>query len=80
MNIITIRLPEKLLDDLNTYAQAIHVPRAEYIRRAIEQMNNEVKNKERSEHLKKLSLRVRKESMVVNKEFNRIENDPENKD
>ncbi len=79
MSVITIRLPEKLLRDLNTYAEATHTSRAEYIRRAIERMNTEVKNKERDEHLKKASLRVRKESMIVNKEFSRIEDDPENK-
>lgn len=79
MSIITLRLPEKLLKDLKTYAEVAHLSRAEYIRCAIEQMNNEIKKKERGERLKKLSLRVRKESMIVNKEFSRIEDDPKNK-
>ena len=77
MSVITVRLPEKLLHDLDLGAHLIKVPRAEYIRLAILHMNQEVKNKQRMEHLKKASLRVRKESMSVNKEFSTIEHDPE---
>ena len=76
MSVITVRLPDKLLHDLDRHAHAIHVQRAEYIRLAIEHMNTTVKNKERVERLKKASLRVRKESMRINKEFSRIEHDP----
>lgn len=77
MSVITVRLPDKLLHDLEGYARASHLPRAEYIRRAIEHMNAEVRKNERAAKLKKASLRVRKESMDVNKEFDRIEHDPE---
>jgi len=77
MSVITIRLSEKLLHDLDTHAHVIHLQRAEYIRLAIEHMNMTVKNKERIERLKKASLQVRKESMRINKEFSRIEHDPE---
>jgi metal-responsive CopG/Arc/MetJ family transcriptional regulator len=76
MSVITVRLPDKLLHDLDTHAHAIHLQRAEYIRLAIEHMNMTVKNKERIERLKKASLRVRKESMRINKEFSRVEHDP----
>jgi metal-responsive CopG/Arc/MetJ family transcriptional regulator len=76
MSVITVRLPEKLLHDLDTHAHAIHLQRAEYIRLAIEHMNMTVKNKERIQRLKKASLLVRKESMRINKEFSRIEHDP----
>lgn len=76
MSVITVRLPEKLLHDLDTHAHAIHLQRAEYIRLAIEHMNMTVKNKERIERLKKASLQVRKESMRINKEFSRVEHDP----
>lgn len=78
MSVITVRLPDKLLHDLDTHAHAIHLQRAEYIRLAIEHMNMTVKNKERVERLKKASLRVRKESMRINKAFGRIEHDPKN--
>lgn len=79
MSVITIRLPDQLLRDLENSAHAIHMPRAEYIRHAIEHMNDEVKNKERTAQLKKASLRVRKESMRINKEFSKIEHDPKDK-
>lgn len=39
-------------------------------------MNNEKQQKARIEHLEKASLHVRNESMQINAEFNRIEQDP----
>lgn len=36
---------------------------------------NHLSKKKKNKQLKKLSLRVRKESMIVNKEFSRIEDD-----
>jgi metal-responsive CopG/Arc/MetJ family transcriptional regulator len=77
MSLISIRLPEKLLDEIDHHARVIHIPRAEYIRMAIEAMNKEVSSKQKAERLKKASLKVRKESMQINKEFSRIEHDPE---
>lgn len=77
MSVITVRLPEKLLQDLDANAHTIQMQRAEYIRLAIEHMNLTVKNKKRIERLKNASLRVREESMRINKEFGRIEHDPE---
>ena len=76
MSVITLRLPEKLLHDLDSYAEVAHLPRAEYIRRAIEHLNAEMRKNERALKLKKASLRVRKESMDINKEFDGIEHDP----
>jgi metal-responsive CopG/Arc/MetJ family transcriptional regulator len=77
MTIVTIRLPEKILHEVDLFAQDIHVARAEYIRLAIEQMNDLIKSKKRSERLKAASMLVRKESIRINKEFTRIENDIE---
>ena len=76
MSVITVRLSDELLHDLDSYAQVAHLQRAEYIRRAIEHMNAEVRKNQRALKLKKASLKVRKESMDVNKEFDRIEHDP----
>jgi metal-responsive CopG/Arc/MetJ family transcriptional regulator len=76
MSVITVRLPDKLLNDLDLHAHAINLPRAEYIRLAIEYMNTNIKKKKSIERLKKASLLVRKESMRINKEFSRIEHDP----
>lgn len=77
MAVISIRLSDALLDDLDGSAHTLHMPRTEYIRKAIEHMNEEVLNKARREKLVKASLRVRKESMRVNKEFSEIDHDPE---
>lgn len=76
MNVISIRLPDALLHDLDGSAQILHVPRTVYIRKAIEHMNQEVLSNERKQKLIKASLRVRKESMRINKEFSEIEHDP----
>lgn len=42
MSIISIRLPEKLLREVEDLTQALHISRAKYIRKAIEHMNEEV--------------------------------------
>jgi metal-responsive CopG/Arc/MetJ family transcriptional regulator len=78
MTVVTIRLPEQLLHDLDAGAHTMHIQRAEYIRLAIIHMNKAIKQKQRIEQLKKASLRVRKQSMEINKEFSKIERDPEN--
>lgn len=75
MSVITMRVSDKLMYDLDHCAKISHLGRSEYIRQAIERQNAEMILLERSERLKKASLRVRKDSMVVNKEFDRIEDD-----
>ena len=77
MTIISIRLSDALLHELDIQANACQMPRTEYIRRAIELMNQEVKNKEKKQRLMRASLKVRKESMRINAQFNRIEDDTE---
>ena len=76
MSIISIRVSDKLLHEIDSKAHAIDVPRAEYIRLAIELMNKEIQNQQRKKQLIKASLLVRDESMKVNEEFSRIEHDP----
>jgi len=78
MTTITIRLPEKLFQEMDRNAHAAHMPRAEYVRQAIENMNADISKKARAKRLQKLSLKVRGESMHVNKEFSEIDDDPEN--
>lgn len=58
MTSITIRLPEKLLHEMDRNAHASHMPRAEYVRRAIENMNSEISKKARIKRLQKISLKV----------------------
>lgn len=77
MAVISIRIPDTLLHDLDGSARALHMPRAEYIRKAIEHMNAEVCNKERKNKLVQASLRVRKGSLRINKEFSKIEHEPD---
>lgn len=52
------------------------MPRAEYIRRAIETLNAEVTSQQRRDRMIKASQRVRVESMRVNAEFSIIEDVP----
>ena len=76
MSLISIRLPEKLLLEVDAKAQQCKIPQTAVVfRRAIVHMNQEVKNSERRKRLMKASLRVREESMRVNAEFSRIEHD-----
>ena len=78
MSVVSIRLSDNLLNDLDTRAKALHIPRTEYIRKAIEHMNEETLKQERKQQLIQASLRVRNQSMKINKEFSKIERDPDN--
>jgi hypothetical protein len=53
------------------------IPRAGYIRRAIERMNREAEARIRAERMARASRRVRKESMRVNSEFAALDRDPD---
>ena len=75
MPVISIRLPEQLLQQLDHMAHFLHIQRAEYIRKAIEHMNEEINKSERKEKLIQASLRVREESMRINQAFSEIEHD-----
>jgi metal-responsive CopG/Arc/MetJ family transcriptional regulator len=76
MSVISIRLPEELLGEIDAFAHLLHIPRPKYIRKVIENMNEAVLLQERKDRLIQASLRVRKESMKINAEFEQIENDP----
>jgi len=76
MTTISMRLPEKLAHDIDSFAKMLHVSRTTYILTAVEQMNTETMRRLRKEKIAKASIKVRKESMKINAEFSRIENDP----
>lgn len=76
MTTVSLRLPDDLLKDAESGAKILHIPRAEYIRRAIVAMNQEMLAQKRRERLIKVSRRVSSESMRVNAEFYAIEGDP----
>ena len=78
MSSLTIRLPDKVLSEIDQRAQELNLSRTAYIKKSIEHMNKEIKENERKKRLIEVSKRVRKESMLVNSEFSQIEYDPEN--
>lgn len=76
MSVISVRLPNELLEEIDSKAHSLHLGRARYIRQAIEAMNKQVEKQIRARKMAKASLRVRKESMRVNLEFSEMEKDP----
>ena len=77
MDAISLKLSKELLEASNRYAEALALPRAEYIRQAIVRMNRETHKRLRAQRLAEVSRKVRKESMRVNAEFAAIEKDPD---
>ena len=77
MSTVSIRLPDELLEEADKYAHEMHIPRAEYIRRAIESLNAKVTADYRRQRIMAASLRVREESMRVNAAFDAIEDAPD---
>ena len=77
MSAVSLKLPDDLLEASGRCAEALHLSRAEYIRRALERMNRETRNQLRTKRLAEASRKVRKESMTVNAEFAAIERDPD---
>jgi len=75
MAAISLKLPEALLKASGQYADALHITRAEYIRRAVEQMNRDSRARLRADRLQRASRKVRGGSMRVNAEFAAIERD-----
>jgi len=75
MPAISLKLPESLLEASRRCAGALGLSRAEYIRRAIERMNQETRSQLRARRLAEVSRKVRKASMRVNAEFAAVEHD-----
>ncbi len=77
MSALSLKLPDELLQASTRCSQALRLPRAEYIRRAIERMNRETEAKLRAERMARASRKVREESLRVNAEFAAIETAPD---
>ena len=77
MTTVSIRLPDNLLKEADKRAHEMQIPRAEYIRRAIESLNAQVVADHRHHRMMEASRRVRAESMRVNAEFDAIEDAPD---
>jgi len=77
MTMVSVRLSDALFEAMRAKANALHLSQTEYIREAIERMNAQADQAERSAQLRKASQLVRKESKIINTEFSEIEQDPE---
>ncbi len=77
MTTVSVRLPDDLLKEVDKRAHELHIPRAEYIRRAIESLNAKAVANHRRHRIMEASRRVREESMRVNAEFDAIEDAPD---
>ena len=75
MAAISLKLPDDLLEASGRCADALRLTRAEYKRRALEEMNRDTRAGLRARRLGDASRRVRGESMRVNEEFAAIERD-----
>jgi predicted transcriptional regulator len=76
MTTLSLRVPNDLLHEVDTAAEQLHIPRAAYVRKALEQMNIVVAAQARRQRLMEASLKVRGESMRVNAEFDAVEDAP----
>jgi len=76
MSALTVRLPHQVIDEVDNRAKKLHITRSEYIRKSIENMNKQLQQEERKDKFIRISKLVRKESMVVNSEFSKVEHEP----
>ena len=77
MKAILLKLPDELVSASEECAETLRVSRAEYIRKAIDHMNKETQTAFRVNRIKQASQKVRQESMLVNAEFDAIEESPD---
>ena len=66
MPAISLKLSDELLAATTRYANALRLTRAEYVRRALEEMNRRARPRVRARRLRDASHKVRSESMKVN--------------
>lgn len=73
MTTISLRIPDKLLTEVTQYSKEMNIPRTEYIRKSLIEMNHQMELNIRRKRMMDASRRVRKESMKVNAEFDAME-------
>ena len=76
MSALTVRLANEVIDEINIRAKKLHITRSEYIRKSIENMNKKLQQQERKDRFFRVSNLVRKESMIINSEFAKVEHEP----
>lgn len=77
MALVSLQLPDPLLEKSKRLAEGLNISRAEYIRRAIEEKNRETEAAIRAKRIAAASRKVRRESMRVNAEFAKFESAPD---
>jgi predicted transcriptional regulator len=73
MTTISLRIADDFLHEIDTFAEELHLTRAAYVRKALEQMNAAMAAERRRKKLMEASLKVRAESMKVNAEFSEVD-------
>ena len=73
MSVVTIRIPEFDLEKIEKLSKKLRMSRNAYINRAITEFNSNIDLRTKKDILTKDSMKVRKNSMMVNKEFDAIE-------
>jgi metal-responsive CopG/Arc/MetJ family transcriptional regulator len=76
-SVLSLKLPQDLLEISDRRAGALGIPLSEYVRRAIERMNGEEEARARAKRMAVASSKVQRESMHVNAEFAAIEAEPD---
>jgi len=76
MSTLSLRLSDELLCEVDAQATSLGIGRAEYVRQALVQMAANTDAARRRKRLQEASLKVRAESMAVNREFAAIETEP----
>lgn len=77
MPILTVRLPDTVLEEVNNKANSLHLSKNAYINKAINMLNKEINNRIKRDKIIKASYKVRTNSMEINSQFSIIENDTE---
>jgi predicted DNA-binding protein len=77
MRAISLKIAESTLQEAERLARLLGMPRAAYIRKAIERFNRQSAAEIRAQRLADASRKVRAESMRINAEFAAIEKDPD---
>jgi hypothetical protein len=77
MPVISLTMPDELLDASSRCARALKLSRAAYIRRAVERMNRDTRAVLRARRSVDASRKVRRGSMKVNAEFAAFERAPD---
>ena len=75
MRTISLNLPEELMEASGRLSAALRLPRAEYIRRAIEEMNRRTDAELRARRMRAAVRKCRAADLAVNAEFAAIEHD-----